>query len=73
VKTVIYIFNVKSKETTMPEQITRREVIKRAAYVVPVILTFTAVPAFARGGSGSKNEGNQGDQNEGNQGDENQQ
>jgi hypothetical protein len=35
------------------ERITRREVIKRAAYITPVILTFLAAPSFASGGSGS--------------------
>ena len=35
----------------MSDKITRREVIKRAVYVAPVILTLAAVPAFARGGS----------------------
>jgi hypothetical protein len=34
------------------ERITRRDVIKRAAYMTPVILTFLAAPAFASGGSG---------------------
>ncbi len=34
------------------ERITRREVIKRAAYITPVILTFFAAPSFASGGSG---------------------
>ncbi len=41
----------------MSEKITRREVIKRAAYIAPVILTLTAVPAFAGGGSGYGDEG----------------
>jgi hypothetical protein len=34
------------------ERITRRDVIKRAAYITPVILTFLAAPSFASGGSG---------------------
>jgi hypothetical protein len=34
------------------ERITRRDAIKRAAYITPVILTFLATPAFASGGSG---------------------
>ena len=38
----------------MSEKITRREVIKRAAYMAPVILTLSAVPAFAKGGSGGE-------------------
>ena len=44
-------------EGLMSEKITRREVIKRAAYITPVILTLTAVPAFASGGSGRAGEG----------------
>jgi hypothetical protein len=36
----------------MPQKITRREVIKRAAYVAPAILTLAAAPSFAKGGSG---------------------
>jgi hypothetical protein len=34
------------------ERLTRREVIKRAAYITPVILTVLAAPSFASGGSG---------------------
>jgi hypothetical protein len=34
------------------ERITRRDAIKRVAYMTPVILTFLAAPAFASGGSG---------------------
>jgi hypothetical protein len=34
------------------ERITRRNVIKKAAYITPVILTFLAAPSFASGGSG---------------------
>jgi hypothetical protein len=30
---------------------TRREMLKKAAYVAPVVLTLTASPAFARGAS----------------------
>ena len=36
----------------MAEKKTRREIIKAAAYVAPVVLTLTASPAKARGGSG---------------------
>jgi hypothetical protein len=32
---------------------TRREVLTRAAYVAPIILTLTAVPSFASAGSSS--------------------
>lgn len=34
------------------ERLTRREVIKKAAYITPVILTVLAAPSFASGGSG---------------------
>jgi hypothetical protein len=34
------------------ERITRRDVLKKAAYITPVILTFLAAPSFASGGSG---------------------
>jgi hypothetical protein len=34
------------------ERITRREIIKKAAYITPVILTILAAPSFASGGSG---------------------
>ena len=44
------------------EKIPRREIIKRAAYIAPVILTLAAVPAFAKGGS-RRNEDCQGDEN----------
>ena len=33
------------------EQASRREVLKRAAYVTPVILTLQATPSFASNGS----------------------
>ncbi|MEJ2085031.1 MAG: hypothetical protein P8Y44_05045 [Acidobacteriota bacterium] len=36
----------------MVEKKTRRQVIKAAAYVAPVVLTLSAKPATARGGSG---------------------
>jgi hypothetical protein len=38
----------------MSKKISRREIIKRVAYVTPVILTLAAVPAFAKGGSGTR-------------------
>jgi hypothetical protein len=34
------------------ERLTRRDALKKAAYMTPVILTFLAAPAFASGGSG---------------------
>jgi len=36
----------------LEERITRRDILKKAAYITPVILTFLAVPSFASGGSG---------------------
>ena len=35
------------------EQSSRREVLKKAAYVAPAILTLTVVPSFASNGSGT--------------------
>jgi hypothetical protein len=35
------------------QQITRRDAIKRAAYIAPVVLTVLAAPSFASAGSGS--------------------
>jgi hypothetical protein len=32
------------------ERITRRDILKKAAYVTPVVLTFLAAPSFASGG-----------------------
>jgi hypothetical protein len=37
----------------MSEKITRREMVIRALYVAPAILTLTALPAFAKNGSGN--------------------
>jgi len=34
---------------------TRREVLKKAAFVTPIILTFPAAASFARAGSGQNN------------------
>ena len=34
------------------KQISKRELLKQAAYVAPAILTLKAVPSFARNGSG---------------------
>lgn len=43
-----------SKRPVTPEAgTTRREIIRKAAYAVPAILTLTAAPAFAQSGSGS--------------------
>jgi hypothetical protein len=43
------------------DQIGRRELIKRTAYAIPVILTLKAMPAFAAAGSGQfKVKGNNG-------------
>jgi len=37
--------------------VSRREVLKRAAYVTPAIVTLAAVPAFATKGSGKPGRG----------------
>jgi hypothetical protein len=46
------------------ERITRRDVLKKAAYITPVILTFLAAPSFASGGSGrdERDERDEGDE-----------
>ncbi len=36
------------------QEIARREVIQRAIYVVPAVLTLVATPAFASAGSGAE-------------------
>ena len=45
----------------------RREFLKKGAYVAPLIVTLTAVPAFASSGSGYN--GNSQGQNDNSQGD----
>lgn len=35
------------------ERMTRRDALKKAAYITPVVLTFLAAPSFASGGSGT--------------------
>jgi hypothetical protein len=40
------------------ERETRREIVKKALYVAPAILTLTASPAFAQRGSGASHRGN---------------
>ena len=41
-----------SKETfTMTEKISKRELLKKSAYVAPAILTLSAMPSFASSGS----------------------
>ena len=42
------------------EQISKRELLKKAVYVAPAILTLKAVPSFASNGSGLKEKGNNG-------------
>ena len=46
------------------ERITRRDVLKKASYITPVILTFLAAPSFASGGSGrdERDERDEGDE-----------
>jgi hypothetical protein len=52
------------------ERITRRDVLKKAAYITPVILTFLAAPSFASGGSGrnERDERDEGDERGGGNG-----
>ena len=40
------------------EKLTRRDLIKKAAYVAPVILTLAVNPSFARAGSDGKGKSN---------------
>ena len=42
------------------EQISKRELLKKAAYVAPAILTLKAIPSFATTGSGATEKGNNG-------------
>jgi hypothetical protein len=44
--------NFERSDVMSEERITRRDALKKAAYITPVILTFLAAPAFASGGSG---------------------
>jgi hypothetical protein len=39
------------------ERETRREIVKKAVYVAPAILSLTASPAFAQRGSGKSHRG----------------
>jgi len=41
-------------------QVSKRDFLKKAAYVVPTILTLKAIPAFAGSGSGQAENGNNG-------------
>ena len=54
------------------EQDSRRELLKKAAYVAPAILTLKVAPAFAQSGSGGlglgQGPGQGGQGNQGNQG-----
>jgi hypothetical protein len=52
----------------MSELTTRREVLKKAAFVTPIIFTLPAVASFASAGSSQHDE----DQNNNNQGQNNQ-
>ena len=39
------------EKITREEEITRREVIKKAVYLTPVILTLSAIPKYAQAAS----------------------
>lgn len=47
------------------EMHSRRDILKKAAYVAPAILTLTAVPAFAGSGSGQTSDRHQNQQGRG--------
>jgi len=47
-------------------KVSRREFVKKAAYIAPAIITLTAAPSFARAGSGKQDQ--QGQQGQGQQG-----
>ena len=44
------------------ERTTRREVLKKATFVAPIILTFPAVASFARAGSRDNRQGDNNNQ-----------
>jgi len=44
-------------------QVTRREFVKKAAYIAPAIITLTAAPSYARAGSAKQDQ--QGQQGQG--------
>ena len=52
----------------MEEQITKRELLKRAAYIAPAILTLKAVSSFASSGSGQTELERKNDKRKGNNG-----
>jgi hypothetical protein len=41
-------------DSRSPRKETRREILKKAAYVAPAVLTLTASPAFAQRGSNGR-------------------
>ena len=49
------------------EQTSKRELLKKAAYIAPAILTLKAVPSFASNGSGLTEQAREKDQREGQQ------
>jgi hypothetical protein len=51
--------------TILEKPASRREVMKKAAYMTPVILTLAAVPSFAGKGSGNRDNGNRDNGNQG--------
>jgi hypothetical protein len=50
------------------EQTSKRELLKKAAYITPAILTLTAVPSFAANGSGVTELAKEKDRQKGNNG-----
>jgi hypothetical protein len=45
------IADLKSKGTKMVKQASRREFVKKAAYVAPVVVTLAVAPSYAKAGS----------------------
>jgi len=46
------------KKHNAPADPVRRDVLKKAVFVAPVILTLPAIPSFAKDGSNNKEENN---------------
>ena len=50
------------------EQTSKRELLKKAAYITPAILTLKAIPSFASNGSGLTEQAREKDKQKGNNG-----
>ena len=54
--------------TTEKHETSRREFVKKAAYVAPVIVTLAVAPSYAKAGSGAQNGQGQNGQGQNGQG-----